>query len=309
VLKPSPRREKEASPRPTSALAAAIRVSAAYLVAGLAWILLSDAALARLALSPETVHAIQLAKGFTFVVLSAGMILALTLGQARRLEMARSEQLRATREIAKRLALAIEMRDDDSGSHNHRIGRYSQVVAEEMGLAPSICEMIYDAAALHDVGKIVVPDAILHKPGKLTPDERRVIERHVLAGAELLGGSDDPLTSMARQIALTHHETWDGTGYPNGLRASDIPIEGRIVAVCDVFDALLSARPYKQPWYLNDAVREIVKGSGSRFDPVVVDAFVRALPKLVDVRFEKADAFDNLRGAMFANPVSRPAAS
>jgi putative two-component system response regulator len=140
--------------------------------------------------------------------------------------------------------------------------------------------MIYSAAALHDIGKVGIPDEILNKKGPLDPDERKRIERHVDIGAALLDHAEEPLLHMARQIILTHHECWDGSGYPAGLKGEEIPLAGRIAAVADMFDALLSSRPYKAAWPFELAVSEIRRSAGTKFDPRVVAAFERALPDL-----------------------------
>jgi putative two-component system response regulator len=137
---------------------------------------------------------------------------------------------------------------------------------------------------MHDIGKVGIPDQVLLKPGKLDPEEFALIKTHTTIGARILSGSDVPLLQAAEAIARTHHEKWDGSGYPAGLKGEEIPLHGRIVAVCDVFDALLSTRPYKQAWTVEATVAEIERCRGKHFDPEVADAFLAALPKLLEVR-------------------------
>ncbi|MGH2918861.1 MAG: HD domain-containing phosphohydrolase [Solirubrobacteraceae bacterium] len=176
-------------------------------------------------------------------------------------------------EMLERLALAAEYRDDTTQEHAWRIGRICALVALALGLPDHDVELIARAAPLHDVGKIGISDTILLKPGKLTDEEFEVIKTHTTIGAEILAGSRSPLLRLAEQIALTHHERWDGGGYPGGLRGDAIPLPGRIAAVADVFDALTHDRPYKRAWPVQDAVAEIVSQAGRHFDPGVVDAF------------------------------------
>jgi|GEM_PF-1745664 len=183
----------------------------------------------------------------------------------------------AERELLRRLSVAAEYRDDATAAHNQRIGEAARMVGLRLGLDEARCELLRHAATLHDVGKIGVPDAILRKPGALDPEERRQMERHVEIGAQILESADDSLLRMARDIAMTHHERWDGSGYPHGLAGTEIPIEGRIVAVCDVFDALVNERSYKPAWPHETAVAEIARLSGSHFDPAVVGAFLDCL--------------------------------
>lgn len=187
---------------------------------------------------------------------------------------------RATRHLAEReeeviwrLARAIEYRDGDTGGHVSRVALVCRMIAEGMELSPEHCRMIYLAAPLHDVGKIGIADAILSKPGRLTAEEMAIMRQHVIIGARILESGSSDLIRTAEVIALTHHECWDGSGYPNGLSGAAIPIEGRIVAIADVFDALCSARPYKAAWPIDKARAEINALAGSRFDPAGVAAF------------------------------------
>jgi putative two-component system response regulator len=182
---------------------------------------------------------------------------------------------RARLEILERLALAAEYRDDDTQEHAWRIGRTCALLARDLGLADAEVELIRRAAPLHDIGKIGIPDAILLKPGRLTDAEFAVMKTHTTIGAEILSGSSSALLRLAERIALTHHERWDGCGYPAGLSSDAIPLAGRIVAVADVFDALTHERPYKGAWPVEKAVEEILGQAGRQFDAGVVEAFSR----------------------------------
>ena len=177
-------------------------------------------------------------------------------------------------EIIERLGQAVDSRDEETGEHINRIGTLSYRLGHALGLDDDRAEMLRRASAMHDVGKIAIPDAILQHPGPLTPEQWEVMKTHTTAGAAILSGSRSPLVRMAEIIALTHHEKWNGQGYPNGTSGEDIPLEGRIVAVCDVYDALVSKRPYKEPWTSADALAEIERCAGSHFDPAVAEAFV-----------------------------------
>jgi putative two-component system response regulator len=180
-------------------------------------------------------------------------------------------------EILERLALAAEFRDDATRQHTQRVGALSARLARRLGVPEATAELLRRAAPLHDLGKIGVPDSILLKLDRLTDDEFRQIKTHTHVGARILSGSSHPLLQLAEQIALTHHEHWDGGGYTPGIKGEDIPLVGRIVAVADVFDALTHARPYKPAWSVEDAVGEIERQRGRQFDPRVVDAFVEML--------------------------------
>ena len=172
-----------------------------------------------------------------------------------------------------RLAIASEYRDDDTHEHTQRVARTAEQLGRALALGEADLALLHQAAPLHDVGKIGIPDAILLKPGKLTADERATVERHTLIGADILSESASPVLQLAERIALSHHERWDGSGYPFGLRGEDIPLAGRIVAIADVFDALTHDRPYKSAWPVQEAIDHIRSQRGSHFDPRVVDAF------------------------------------
>jgi putative two-component system response regulator len=182
---------------------------------------------------------------------------------------------RARLEILDRLALAAEYRDDATQEHARRIGRTSALLAPRLDWPARDVELIRRAAPLHDIGKIGIPDGILLKPGRLRPDEFERIKAHATIGAEILSDSASAVLRLAERIAISHHERWDGRGYPRGLAGEEIPVAGRIVAVADVFDALTHARPYKEPWPLERAVAEILSQAHRQFDPRVVEAFAR----------------------------------
>ncbi len=181
---------------------------------------------------------------------------------------------RQAEELVRRLLRAAERRDDDTGNHIVRMAEAARVIARRLGLDEETVRLIHGAAPMHDVGKIGVPDAVLLKPGRLDDDERRIMESHVDEGYEILRDSTIPLVQMAAEIASSHHERWDGTGYPRGLKGSDIPLSGRIAAVADVFDALASDRPYKRAWPHEQAIGYLRDNAGKQFDPDCVRAFV-----------------------------------
>jgi hypothetical protein len=189
----------------------------------------------------------------------------------------------AQAETIEKLARAVEYRDASTGGHIERMAAYARVLAEQLGLADDECELLYRAGPLHDVGKIGVPDAILLKPGPLTPEERAIMERHAQAGHDLLRDSSSELLRLGALIALHHHERWDGAGYPNGLAGEAVPIAARIVAVADVFDALTTDRVYRAALAFDDAVAIVRKGRGTHFDPGVVDAFDATLGRLAEI--------------------------
>lgn len=178
------------------------------------------------------------------------------------------------KEIIERLARAGEMRDDQTGQHVMRVAAISRLIAAELGLAPAFVDDLCRASPMHDVGKIAVPDAILRKPGPLEPEERREMEQHARRGFEILEGSGSELVRLAAEIALSHHERWDGKGYPARLAGTAIPLSGRITAVADVCDALLSARPYKAPWPLSRVRELLATEAGAHFDPACVAALI-----------------------------------
>jgi HD domain len=183
----------------------------------------------------------------------------------------------AQAETVRRLSMAVEFRDEDTGAHIERIGRFSTLLAEAIGVDEELCERMVHAAPLHDVGKVAIPDAILLKPGALTAQERAIVETHAEEGHRLLKGSSSAILDLAATIALSHHEKWDGSGYPRGMVGEAIPIEGRIVAIADVFDALTSDRVYRKAFTVEEAVEMMRAERGRHFDPVLLDAFLEVL--------------------------------
>jgi len=188
---------------------------------------------------------------------------------------ARTAELEEARiQMLMRLARAAEFRDDNTGEHTRRVGRTSGQIARELGMGKERVETLRLAAPLHDVGKIGIPDSILLSPGRLTPEQFEVMKTHCAIGADILSGTDVPLLELAAEIALCHHERWDGGGYPRHLAGESIPLSGRIVAVADAWDALTSRRPYKEAWPEREALSELEAKTGEQFDPEVVEAFM-----------------------------------
>jgi len=202
----------------------------------------------------------------------------------------RTAQLKQSRlDILNRLGRAAEYRDNETGLHVVRMSRFCKIVALAYGLPEEEAELLLNVAPMHDVGKIGIPDRVLQKPGRLDPEERKVIETHCQIGREIIGQHPSRLLSASASIAYTHHERWDGTGYPQGLKGEEIPLFSRILAVADVFDALTSVRPYKRAWPVEEALTEIKACSGSHFQPELVEAFLDCLPKILEVKQQFAD--------------------
>ena len=205
----------------------------------------------------------------------------------------RTEELRRTQlEVIQRLARAAEFRDDDTGIHITRMSYLSAALAEEAGVGKEEVELFLHAVPMHDVGKIGISDGILLKQGKLEPEEFEVMKTHTTIGAELLSGATSEVMELARVIALNHHERWNGAGYPNGIAGSEIPYFARIAAVADVFDALISERPYKMPWSRDKAFDLIATESGKHFDPHLADLFVGMAPKIESILDGLAESKD-----------------
>jgi len=194
----------------------------------------------------------------------------------------RTAQLNETRlEVIQCLGLAAEYRDNETGMHVIRMAHYSRMLAEALEIDSAWVETLFNAAPMHDIGKIGIPDRILLKPGKLDDDELIIMRTHAEIGAKILSGlKGSRLFELASSVAMTHHERWDGGGYPSGLVAEEIPLEGRIVAIADVFDALLSKRPYKKPWTVDDAMDLLQQEAGQHFDPSMVPVFIELRPEL-----------------------------
>ncbi len=202
----------------------------------------------------------------------------------------RTKELNDTRmEIIRRLGRAAEYKDNETGMHVIRMSLYSKILARAAGLDEEQAELLLNAAPMHDVGKIGIADHILSKPGSLNDEEWAVMRRHPEFGAEIIGDNASSILRMAHIVALAHHEKWDGSGYPLGLSGEAIPLAARIVAIADVFDALTTARPYKQAWSVDEAIADLQKEAGSHFDPQLVSKFVTVLPEILEVRASYAE--------------------
>lgn len=196
-----------------------------------------------------------------------------------------TDELHETRlQIIQRLGKAAEFKDNETGLHVIRMSKYSHVLAKAAGLNDADAELIMNAAPMHDIGKIGIPDNILKKPGKLTDEEFDTMKTHCQIGGDVIGEDNSELLKLAREIALSHHEKWNGRGYPNGLVGDLIPFSGRLVAITDVFDALTSVRPYKKAWSVEDSVALLEKESGCHFDPDLVPLFVNSLPEILEIK-------------------------
>lgn len=203
----------------------------------------------------------------------------------------RTREIRETRlQVVQRLGRAAEYRDNETGRHILRMSHMSALLAAQCpGWNEDDAEIMLHASPMHDIGKIGIPDAILLKPGKLTPDEWTIMQTHTTIGGDILSGDTSDLLRMAREIALSHHEKWDGSGYPAGLAGNAIPITGRIVALADVFDALTSERPYKKAWSIDDTLQLIRAEAGRHFDPHLVERFLSVIPAVLDIRARYAE--------------------
>ncbi|MBE9526860.1 MAG: response regulator [Proteobacteria bacterium] len=197
----------------------------------------------------------------------------------------RTEELNQSRlEIIQRLGRAAEYKDNETGLHVVRMSHYSRLIADALDYNDEWTELVFAAAPMHDIGKIGIPDAILLKPGKLDKEEWGVMLQHPEFGANIIGDHDSDLLKMSKEIAVSHHEKWNGSGYPNKLKGEDIPLSGRIIAIADVFDALTTERPYKKAWTIEDAVKLINDEAGSHFDPELVTVFNDVLPQILAIK-------------------------
>ena len=208
-------------------------------------------------------------------------------------QLLESEVLKRTQElvdsrlqVVRRLGRAAEYRDNETGLHIIRMSKIAVLIAKASGMNNAQCELLLNAAPMHDIGKIGIPDHILQKPGKLTPDEWHIMQNHSQIGADILKGDESTLMISAREICLSHHEKWNGTGYPNRLEGEAIPLMARITALADVFDALTSVRPYKKAWELSDALNFINSESGKHFDPQLTGHFMSVVPEIIDIMGE-----------------------
>ena len=197
----------------------------------------------------------------------------------------RTEELELTRlEIIRRLSLAAEYKDNETGMHVIRMSHYSKLISLKHGFGEREAELMLHAAPMHDVGKIGIPDQILLKPGALDEKEWEIMKEHTRIGGDIIGEHSSELLQWSRTVAVSHHEKWDGSGYPKGLKGTDIPIVGRIVAIADVFDALTSKRPYKAAWPVEDSIRFIKENSGVHFDPDQVENFIACMPEVLEIK-------------------------
>jgi HD-GYP domain-containing protein (c-di-GMP phosphodiesterase class II) len=210
-------------------------------------------------------------------------IMAQQAGMALNNSMLTEDLQKSQLETVYRLALAAETRDNETGCHLKRVGQYGRLLAHQLGKGIEFEQLIYNAAPLHDVGKIGLPDCILKKTERFTEDERNVMQTHTVIGRNILEGSQSPLMVMGASIAYTHHEKWNGTGYPNRLQKEEIPVEGRLMAIVDVFDALSCKRCYKEAWNMDKVLATIRQERGHHFDPDMVDVFLDSFPDLVEI--------------------------
>jgi HD-GYP domain-containing protein (c-di-GMP phosphodiesterase class II) len=238
--------------------------SLAYTALWTAWFALAT----RLYFEPGTLYYDELPVRLVFLALFG----VISLAMANELQKKRVKLEQQNRQTMGMLAQLVEARDTDAGTHLHSIQEYSRALARRLGFSVKEAEEIAYAAMMHDVGKANIPDAVLKKPASLSGSEWEVMREHTVWGDELLAENDD--FELARVVARSHHEHWDGSGYPDGLQGEEIPLAARIVAVADVFDALISERPYKGAWSHQDAIQEIQRVSGSQLDPHIVAAFV-----------------------------------
>lgn len=201
------------------------------------------------------------------------------------LSLVQAEQLKQAHvDLVNRLGRAAEYKDTDTGEHIARMSQYSKLLALEFGMDEHQAELLRQAAPMHDVGKIGIPDAILLKPGRLTSEEFDHMKQHAVIGAQILANSSSALLQLAHKLALEHHEKWDGSGYPNGLKGEQISVEGRIVAIADVFDALTSKRPYKEAWSVEEALEHMQTQAGKHFDPHLINLFVNNLDAIIAIK-------------------------
>lgn len=201
------------------------------------------------------------------------------------LVLERTQELEASRkEIIACLSKAAEYKDNDTGMHVKRMSQYAKILGLASGMTEDEASALQETASMHDIGKIGLPDYILQKPGRLNAAEIKKMQEHPQIGVDILGGQTCVLLNMARSIAISHHEKWDGSGYPNGLKGEEIPLHGRIAAIADVFDALTAPRPYKDAWSVEEAIKLMKKESGKHFDPQLIELFIGCLPNIIKIK-------------------------
>lgn len=217
----------------------------------------------------------------------------------------RSQELKESQiEVIECLGYAAEFRDSETGMHTIRVGHYSQCLAKAIGMSDKEAESLLYSAPMHDVGKIGIPDKILLKPGKLDGNEWQIMKRHASIGETILNRSTNKLLQQASIIAANHHEKWDGSGYPNGLKGTNIPLYGRIVAIVDVFDALTMERPYKKAWSIESAIELISSESGKHFDPTLAELFIDNLEDILAIKNKYADTVENTNNTLLNEYLS-----
>lgn len=234
-----------------------------------------------------------LARAQNMLILSAAQkkLIQRSVGLTEEVRKTTADVLDRERETAMRLCKAAEYRDPETGAHILRMANYSALMAARLGLSKEDQQLLLEAAPMHDIGKVGIADEILRKPGRLDEKEFEIMKLHAVYGYELLKGSASPVLQAGAEIAHSHHEKFDGTGYPRGLKGEEIPIFSRIVAVADVFDALMSERPYKKAWTLEEAVDFLLAGAGTHFDPACVQAFLNAWDDILAIREDYAEGY------------------
>ncbi|MCH7905415.1 MAG: HD domain-containing protein [Armatimonadetes bacterium] len=272
------RRSKKRGASPVPGIALTVAVCYA-LFAGL-WETYADDLIASFIGSSAEIESLRLIKSLLFIGFTGIAVYVAARLTISRVYKADVRAISSEEEVLRRLGQAAEWRDDETGDHTLRVGEYCAAIASGLGWTQCRCEMVRKAGILHDVGKIGIPDSVMMKPGLFEDSDRKMMMAHTLLGADLLIGSDSPMLQMACRIAASHHERWDGKGYPYGHKGENIPIEGRIAAVADVFDALTSRRRYKQAWSFEKSVLEIESLACTHFDPAVVAAFGRSLGEI-----------------------------
>ncbi len=249
-----------------------------------------------------------LAKPINSKLLRARVRIHLALANRRieleRLVEERTRQLESTRlQVILRLGRAMEYHESAAvGNRVARVSRYVRLIAEAAGAKPHLCEMMMNAAPLYDIGKLGVPAELLRKPGKLSVPDWERVKKHPELGAEIIGEHDDPMLNLARMLALTHHEAWDGSGYPGGLNGNAIPWPGRVMAIVDTFEAMTTTQFHRDPMSIDEAAAQVEAGAGTRFDPSLMDAFRRALPAMRKVREQYSDSLGDMINLDFSAP-------
>lgn len=261
------------SKKPRRTFSVAATIALVYFTAGLLWIYYSDPLVLTFTQDADAVTELQTYKGWFFVSTSAALIYLLSRILIGKIIRSHQETIDAYQDTIDSLLSAIELRDMATGAHSERVVTLALALAQELGLPEERREALGQGALLHDIGKIGVPDDILRKPAELTPGEWVQMRYHAQRGYELLRSV--PHLRAASRVVLNHHERWDGSGYPGGLKGKAIPLEARIFALVDVWDALISNRPYRKAWKERKAFEHIVENSGKQFDPAVVEAFVK----------------------------------